>query len=329
LASGAGTDRVNASFVVIVRNGETTIRQCLDSLICQTRNAEIIVVDGNSTDRTREIASLYPTKLVFAPKQDSYGISRNVGVRQARGRIILFMDADDVASPTHCEKLVEHFEDPSVGIVNVPRVASQANGWFLKMLQIEWSAAPAEGSEPYQTDWRTVTTKGSAFLREAIVKAGWFDENMFFGTEDKELAYRIQKLGYRVLHDPAAVISAKPVKGAWDFVKDKFARAGMGHGYFRKKHGRYRPPLGGIASLILLALAIDLYFVQPVLTLMMTIGEVLTLHGLLREGFSLYSQSKSLKLALAFVVMKWLSRIVEFLGFVLGYVIPMRVLRRL
>ena len=47
----------DASIVVIVQNGEATIAKCLESLLSQKVIPEIVVVDGNSTDKTREMFS--------------------------------------------------------------------------------------------------------------------------------------------------------------------------------------------------------------------------------------------------------------------------------
>src|SRR3989454_1379250 len=190
---------LNASVVVIVKNGEATVARCIQSLLVQTRGSEIIVVDGNSSDATREIVNRFPVILVRAPSHDSYGISRNLGVRSASGEIILFMDADDLAGPTWCENLIRHFVDPRIGIVTVRRRPDKIQGWFMETLSVQYSGLQQSVRNSYEQDWQHITTKGSAWLKKAINEAGEFDGSMFFGTEDKDLGYRVVKLGFKVV----------------------------------------------------------------------------------------------------------------------------------
>ena len=310
---------LNASVVVIVKNGEATVARCIQSLLVQTRGSEIIVVDGNSSDATREIVNRFPVILVRAPSHDSYGISRNLGVRSASGEVILFMDADDLAGPTWCESLVRNFVNPHVGIVTVPRRPDKIQGWFMETLSLEYSGLQSVGNS-YEKDWRQVTTKGTAWLKKAIGEAGGFDESMFFGTEDKDLAYRIVNLGYKVVEEPAEEVLVTPVGSVMNFLRDKFWRAGVGHGYFRAKHGLFRPPLSGIGSLALLMLGAYLFAHQWTIGVLGVPLAFLSSWRLVREGMSLYQESGRLLRVLAFILVKWVSRILEFVGFIVGFV---------
>jgi len=81
------------SVVVIAKNEEKCIENCLKSLRAQTLKPEIIVVDGHSTDRTVPIARKYADKVV---KDNKKGISdaRNVGFKTAKGDVVAYCDAD-------------------------------------------------------------------------------------------------------------------------------------------------------------------------------------------------------------------------------------------
>src|SRR5580700_1284522 len=98
------------SVIIPARNEEASLGACLDSLVAQTRvnleniNFEIIVVDDNSTDRTREIAASFPkVKVIEAALLPSGWTGKNnavaTGARQARGSWFLFTDADTVHLP--------------------------------------------------------------------------------------------------------------------------------------------------------------------------------------------------------------------------------------
>jgi glycosyltransferase involved in cell wall biosynthesis len=85
--------RIEFSFIVPTLNEEKLIESTLSSLQkCQQFSREIIVSDGNSTDRTVEIAAPYADRIVMAKRSASSG--RNTGARIARGQYLIFVDAD-------------------------------------------------------------------------------------------------------------------------------------------------------------------------------------------------------------------------------------------
>ena len=87
------------SVVVPSYNEEKNIGECLGSLnrqILSRTEYEIIVVDGNSADRTREIAAPL-ADLVFVQTSPRVGGARNDGATRAKGEIVAFTDADCIA----------------------------------------------------------------------------------------------------------------------------------------------------------------------------------------------------------------------------------------
>ena len=83
------------SAVIIVKNGQDLIGDCLDSLdFCD----EIIVVDGGSNDKTVEIAEKKRAK-VFIHEMQDFAESRNFGLDKAEGSWILYVDADERVTP--------------------------------------------------------------------------------------------------------------------------------------------------------------------------------------------------------------------------------------
>ncbi len=81
------------SVIIPALNEEKYIKSVFEGLRKQTcRNFETIVVDGGSTDSTREIALKHAKVLLFRKK--GAGSARNFGARRAKGRVLLFLDAD-------------------------------------------------------------------------------------------------------------------------------------------------------------------------------------------------------------------------------------------
>ena len=86
------------SVIINVYNGENFIRKCLDSVINQTyKNIEILVVNDGSTDNTLSILNNYKDKRIRIITTENKGLSlsRNVGIDNAKGEYLYFMDVDD------------------------------------------------------------------------------------------------------------------------------------------------------------------------------------------------------------------------------------------
>lgn len=113
------------SVVVATYNQAAFIEEALESVLAQTHPPlEVLVVDDGSTDGTRERIARFEDG-VTTVFQTNQGVSaaRNVGIRQARGDLVAFLDGDDVWSPA---KLRAHVEaavrNPSAGLVVVDGV---------------------------------------------------------------------------------------------------------------------------------------------------------------------------------------------------------------
>src|SRR5574342_280169 len=89
------------SAVIIAKNAEEVIGDCIDSLkICD----EIIVVNNDSTDRTGELLKILGIKY-FTIKSDSFAELRDFGLKKAKGKWILYVDADERVSPELVESI--------------------------------------------------------------------------------------------------------------------------------------------------------------------------------------------------------------------------------
>ena len=99
------------SIVVPVYNVELYIEKCLDSVINQTyRNKEIIVINDGSTDGSGDICEIWAKKHQFtyiSKNNEGLGLTRNLGIKVAKGDYILFVDSDDWLATDAVEKMVE------------------------------------------------------------------------------------------------------------------------------------------------------------------------------------------------------------------------------
>lgn len=112
---GIVSDQPAVSVVLIFLDGERFIEEAIASVFAQTFDAwELVLVDDGSTDRSTEIAKKYaerhPERVRYleheAHVNRGMSPSRNLGIAHARGRLIGFVDADDVWSPSKLQEQV-------------------------------------------------------------------------------------------------------------------------------------------------------------------------------------------------------------------------------
>ncbi|WP_435552348.1 glycosyltransferase [Natrinema sp. CGMCC1.2065] len=105
--TGAGDDAVDVSFVVPARNEGDYLRGALASLAAldTAYEYEVLVVDGDSSDDTREIAREYDAA-VLQEGGDSIAAARNLGAERAAGEWLAFIDADTRVRATYLTELL-------------------------------------------------------------------------------------------------------------------------------------------------------------------------------------------------------------------------------
>ena len=122
------------SIIVPVYNAEKYLMRCLDSLVSQTiSEKEILCVNDGSTDKSLEIltsyAEKYPFLYVFNQENQGPGAARNIALDNAKGKYIIFCDADDTLESNacfECSMLMEKYNTDiiifNVNIMEVDRV---------------------------------------------------------------------------------------------------------------------------------------------------------------------------------------------------------------
>jgi len=183
---------VHVSVIIPTLNEEQFIGDSLCSIRNQSfRDFEIIVVDGGSTDRTVEIAKEYADKVVLAPGS-KIGEARLIGVKEARGNIIVSTDADTIHPQNWLENLVRHFEDPEVVVVG---------GAIYPLNPSETTLAYTDGLNTIANALHWFIGSNMAFRKDVFEKAGGYP--LLIKGEDWSLSARLAKYG-RTVYDPEA-----------------------------------------------------------------------------------------------------------------------------
>ena len=185
------------SVIVPVRDGESTIADCLDAILATdypSNRREILVVDNGSSDAT---AALIRPRRVRYLREPRRGVShaRNLGIATSRGEILAFVDADCLVEPHWLTELVRPFEDPEVGAVagDLQHVAptTSAERQAARLLG-KWQRFAFNSNPAYPI------TANAAYRRDVIERIGGFDPHMT-RAQDVELGLRFQERSGRRL----------------------------------------------------------------------------------------------------------------------------------
>jgi len=180
------------SVVVPAYNEEANIGRCLESLSRQTLprdEYEIIVVDGNSKDNTRQIAEKY-ADLVFIQTSKKVGGARNDGAMRAGGKILATTDADCIIPKDWLEVIRDDFERHNIVQLYGPvdPIEEGVKNWFSLALANTFSRIGYHTKTLYYT-----LGCNTAFLKDAFLEAGMY--RIIDAGDDLEIAKRMAKLG--------------------------------------------------------------------------------------------------------------------------------------
>lgn len=184
-------DVPEVSVVMSVYNGETYLREAVDSILQQTfRNLEFIVVDDGSTDGTRRVLESYADNRIVLINQENAGLARslNRGIRLAKGKYIARMDADDISMPERLMEQVSFLErNPNVAVVGAYAFWIDENGKPQRTLK--FPTAPDKLRRALL--WRIPFCHGSVMCRkDCLETAGLYREDVG-PVEDYNLWFRI------------------------------------------------------------------------------------------------------------------------------------------
>jgi GT2 family glycosyltransferase len=209
------------SIIIPTYNGRALLAACLPALRGQSYPAdrfEVIVVDDASSDGTAAyLAAGFPEVKVAALAQNSGFIAAcNAGVAAAQGEILVLLNNDTEAEPGWLAALVAALvEHPEAGaaaskmLLFDRRDTLHTAGDMMGQDGIPRNRGVWERDEGQHDQQRWVFGPcggAAAYRREAWQQAGGFDRALFMYMEDVDLAWRLQRLGWRTIYAPEARI---------------------------------------------------------------------------------------------------------------------------
>jgi len=185
---------VEASIIIPTYNRKSILEKCLKALFnqnCPKDKYEIILIDDGSTDDTRTmIESLSPScKLKYLRNEKRMGVprTRNKGIRQARGKYIIFTDSDIIVTPNFIRQHMNYHKKYQDVIVN---------GELIRVLSLKQIGKKRKSI--FDLSFSPFDTANVSVARKHLLEVGGFDEDLLaYGWQDLELGYRLRKAGLR------------------------------------------------------------------------------------------------------------------------------------
>jgi len=173
------------SIIIPAHNEQDYIKKTLESIKTSSfEDYEIIVVCDKCEDQTEEIAKEF-TKKVFSSNFLTPGQVRNFGAKKARGKILVFNDADTIISKNYLKEIKKTVEEGAN--YGTARWVKETGHWFGSY----W----ARGNNRTNKRYRTIA--GNSFVtKEAFDEVNGFNENLMKG-EDSDLGDRLKNRGYK------------------------------------------------------------------------------------------------------------------------------------
>ena len=227
--------KLDLSIIIVSFNTREILTDCIKSVIKFTSGLEyeIIIVDNGSKDgsmeRIKELSKKYSqVSLIDAKSNIGFGKAQNLGSKKAKGKYLLLLNSDTLLFDNALKVSLDNLKKISgcgvysCQLLNADRSAQASGGhfptlgnvfawqFFIDDLPLVGGLIPsfhphlASYNLNKQIDWIT-----GAFMiipKKIFDEVGGFDENIFMYTEEMELCFRINKLGYQTVYQNSPAI---------------------------------------------------------------------------------------------------------------------------
>src|SRR3984885_8498653 len=201
-------------------NRKESLAECLDSLLAQSLEAEIIVVDNGSVDGSVEfIRANYPSvELIIHEKNYGFAGGVNPGIKKAikdSKKFVALFNNDAVADKDWLKNLVDTLkQNPKVGLVackllgddgkSLDSTGDQYTNWGLPYPRGRGETDLDKYDD--QTEIFAASGGASLYRISMLNEIGLFDEDFFAYYEDVDISFRAQLAGWKILYVPKAIV---------------------------------------------------------------------------------------------------------------------------
>jgi len=209
---GGGSDSVPTVTVIVpIRNEEAYIAKCLHSIVEQDYpkdSLEVLVVDGLSDDRSREIVEKFRREHAFIRLLDNprriIPAAMNIGIKETAGEVIIRVDGHCRLVPDYISQCVRYLEETEAACVG-GAIESIGQTPMARAISLAMSSPFGVGDAYFryaQKERYVDTLAFGAYRRQVFDQIGLFDEELM-RNEDYDLHYRLRQAGEKILLTPA------------------------------------------------------------------------------------------------------------------------------
>jgi len=209
--------------IVPIRNAESMVEECLDSIF-RANPHEVIVVDGKSTDHTLEIVGRYSAKVL---SDDGRGVpaARMMGIKAAGSDIVVLIDVDIVLPDGALEALYAEYTEGGYDAIQAGLESISGPSYWGQALAMHHNRGRSK-------NWPGVM---ATIFRRKILLDYPFDER-FRSGEDIELRWRLQKANLKVGVSQKTIVKHR-FGDTYKVALDQFLQDGKGIGRMYAKYG--------------------------------------------------------------------------------------------
>jgi glycosyltransferase involved in cell wall biosynthesis len=209
--------------IVPVRNAESMVEDCLASIF-RTNPREVIVVDGNSTDKTLEIVGRYSAK-VLSDNGRGVPAARMMGIEAASSDVVVLIDVDIVLPDGALEALYAEYVNEKYDALQAGLESISGDGYWGRALATHHNRGRSK-------NWPGVM---ATIFRRQVLLDYRFDER-FRSGEDIELRWRLEKASFKMGVSKRTIVKHR-FGDTYEAALDQFVQDGKGLGRMYAKYG--------------------------------------------------------------------------------------------
>ena len=236
---------MDLSIIIVSYNTKEFLRNCLTSILSSINGklgCEVIVVDNASSDGSASEILNMKNKIsnmraILNKKNVGFSKANNIGIKQAKGRYLLFLNPDTIVYPNILETMVDFMDkhkDAGAATCKVVMPNGELDESCHRGFPTPWNAFSyfsgisklfpySKLLSDYNLSWMDLSKTHEidalcgAFMlvrRKAGEQVGWWDEDYFFYGEDIDFCYMLKSKGWKIYYVPTvSILHYKGVSG--------------------------------------------------------------------------------------------------------------------
>lgn len=205
------------SIIILNFNGGNHVVECLESIFkTKSVELEVIFIDNNSSDKSPNVCKKAFSELVFVQNDKNEGMSaRNIGLRAAKGKYIVFLDSDTVVTANWLESFIDCFKKHGDGLYG-PKILKKGTkeiietaGNMINVFGFGYALAKGETDDGKYDKFKTINYPAGACVfssKEVFEKIGLVDEIFFAYHDDVDYGWRGQLLNIPSYYEPRIIV---------------------------------------------------------------------------------------------------------------------------